>query len=423
MKTNGKTFAEKALSRASGQDVKAGDVVVVQPDFCMSHENASSVYQTFQTIGLEQVWDSSRIVIIFDHTVPPSTEEYANSQKKVRQLVAEQDIKHFYDMNNFGGICHQIMCQEGYAAPGLVIVGTDSHTCTHGALGAFATGIGRTEMAAIWATGQIWLQVPKSLKITVSGSFKAGVSAKDLILNIIGDIKADGADYMSVEFHGQGIEDMSVAERMTLCNMGVEMGAKNAVCKPDQKVHEMLAGKLKSDNSQEMWADDDAIYDRELLYNLDILEPGVAKPHTVDNYATVSQVAGIKIDQAFIGTCTNARIEDLRLAAEILKGRKVAIRTIVNPASCLVYRQAMDEGVLQILLEAGCTIGHPGCGPCIGVYGGILAEGEVCISTANRNFCGRMGSRTSMIYLGSPMTVAYSALYGEIRDPRAVFGD
>ncbi|MEW5921556.1 MAG: 3-isopropylmalate dehydratase large subunit [Bacillota bacterium] len=419
----GKTFAEKVLGRAAGRDVKAGEVVVVQPDFCMSHENASSVYKTFRSIGVDKVWDNSRIVVIFDHTVPPSTEEYAYSQKIVRGFVAEQEIKHFYDMNSFGGICHQIMCQEGYAAPGLVIVGTDSHTCTSGAMGAFATGIGRSEMAAIWATGQIWLQVPRSMKITVTGSFKQGVSAKDLILKIIGDVGADGADYMSVEFHGPGIANMSVAERMTLCNMGIEMGAKNAVCKPDEKVRKILAGSLKSSNSEEIWADDDAQYDAELVYNLDQLEPAVVKPHNVDNFAVVSEVTGTKIDQAFIGTCTNARIEDLRLAAQILKGRRVAVRTIVNPASCMVFRQAMDEGIIQILLDAGCTINHPGCGPCIGVYGGVLAEGEVCISTANRNFRGRMGSRKSLIYLASPMTVAYSALFGEIRDPREAFRD
>jgi 3-isopropylmalate dehydratase large subunit len=419
----GKTFVEKALGRAAGNNVSAGDVVVVQPDFCMCHENAASVYKTFQTIGLKRVWNSSRIVIVLDHTVPASTEAYANAHRIIREFVAEQEIQHFYDMNLHGGICHQIMCQEGYAAPGLIIIGTDSHTCTSGAMGAFATGIGRTEMAAIWATGQIWLKVPVTMKITLAGGFRPGVSAKDLIIRIIGDVKSDGADYMSIEFHGDCIENMSVSERMTLCNMAVEMGAKNSVCKPDKKVSIMLGEQLKSANSKEIWADKDARYATDLFYKADEIEPAVSVPHRVDNYAKASQVTGVKIDQAFIGTCTNARIEDLRLAAIILNGRKVAVRTIVNPVSYKVYRQALVEGILQTLIDAGCIINSPGCGPCIGVSGGVLGDDEVCISTGNRNFLGRMGSRKSKIYLGSPMTVAYSALFGEIRDPREAFED
>lgn len=415
------TFAEKVLSRAAGRPVSAGDIVVIEPDFCLSHENTSSIGKTFSTIGLEKVWDPSKLVIVFDHTVPPSTVAYADSHKITREFVKKQNIEHFYDMNNHGGICHQILCQEGFAAPGLVIVGTDSHTCTSGAMGAFATGIGRSEMAAVWATGKIWLQVPRSLKINVSGKFKAGVSAKDLILKIIGDIKADGADYMSVEFHGSGIENMSVAERMTLCNMGIEMGAKNAVSRPDDKVMEIVNTKAKSSRWEYIWADEGAKYEGELNYVLDDLAPAVAKPHTVDSYATVEEVEGIKIDQAFLGTCTNGRLEDLRLAAQILRGKKVKVRTIVIPASCQVYMDALKEGIIQVLLKAGCVVSHPGCGPCIGVSGGVLADEEVCISTANRNFCGRMGSRSSKIYLASPMTVAYSALHGQITDPRKAF--
>ncbi len=417
----GKSFAEKVLGRAAGIEVSAGDVVTVQPDFCMCHENAASVYKTFQAIGTKKVWDSSRIVIILDHTVPASTEAYADIHRMIRELVVEQGIEHFYDLHHRGGICHQIMCQEGYAAPGLIIIGTDSHTCTQGAMGAFATGIGRGEMAAVWAAGQIWLKVPASMKITLKGSFQPGVCAKDLILKIIGDVKSDGADYMSIEFHGECIEDMSISERMTLCNMAVEMGAKNAVCRPDERVDISLQGRTKSTNYQKIWADSDARYAAELFYNLDEIEPAVSKPHRVDNYAKASQLVGTKIDQAFIGTCTNARIEDLRIAADILKGHRVAVRTIVNPASYKVYRQAVEEGIVQTLLDAGCTINHPGCGPCLGVSGGVLGDGEVCISTGNRNFRGRMGSRNSFIYLGSPMTAAYSALYGEIRDPREVF--
>ena len=312
------------------------------------------------------------------------------------------------------------MCQEGYALPGLVMVGSDSHTCTYGAYGAFSTGIGRSEMAATWATGKIWFRVPESMKITVKGSFKKGVSAKDLILKIIGDIKADGADYMSVEFHGPAISQISLAERMTLCNMGIEMGAKNAVCPPDEKVLDAIKDNAKTDKWEAIWADDDAVYAKELEYDLGELEPGVAKPHTVDNYAPVSEVAGTPIHQAFLGSCTNARIEDLREAAKILEGKEVAVRTIVIPASWKVYRKAMKEGILDILLDAGCIINNPGCGPCMGNHEGILAPGETCISTANRNFKGRMGNKESFIYLASPMTVAASAVKGAIADPREV---
>ncbi len=416
----GRTFAEKILSKACGKEVRAGEVAVVQPNFCMSHENASAIIKTFEKIGLEKVFNPDAIVIIFDHTVPASTPAYAAAHKIVREFVTRQGIKNFYDLNSNGGICHQIMCQEGYAAPGMVTVGSDSHTCMHGAVGAFSTGIGRTEMAAVWATGSIWLQVPHSIKINATGAFAKGVTAKDLILKVIGDIKSDGADYMSVEFHGGGVDNMSVSERMTLCNMGVEMGAKNAVCPPDAKVLEYQRGKVKNPASVPVWADADATYGRELSYDLATLEPCVAKPHTVDNYAPVSGLGKVPIHQAFIGTCTNARLDDLRVAASVLKGRTVAVRTLVYPASRQVFREAMDEGIIQTLLDAGCTIEHPGCGPCIGVYGGALADNETCISTANRNFRGRMGSKESNIYLASPATVAWSAVRGEVSDPREV---
>jgi len=416
----GKTFAEKVLGKAAGEDVKTGQVVTVEPHFCMSHDNAAPISKIFKKIGVGKVWNPDHIVFILDHAVPAPTDKHAENHKIIREFVKEQGIKHFYDVNSKGGVCHQIMCQEGYALPGLVMVGSDSHTCTYGAYGAFSTGIGRSEMAATWATGKIWFRVPESMKITVKGSFKKGVSAKDLILKIIGDIKADGADYMSVEFHGPAISQMSLAERMTLCNMGIEMGAKNAVCPPDEKVLDAIKDNAKTDKWEAIWADDDAVYAKELEYDLGELEPGVAKPHTVDNYAPVSEVAGTPIHQAFLGSCTNARIEDLREAAKILEGKEVAVRTIVIPASWKVYRKAMKEGILDILLDAGCIINNPGCGPCMGNHEGILAPGETCISTANRNFKGRMGNKESFIYLASPMTVAASAVKGAIADPREV---
>lgn len=417
----GRTFAEKVLGRAAGREVCAGDVVTVYPDFCMSHENASSVYGTFKTIGVDKVYDPERIVIVFDHTVPASTQGYADSQKVTRQFVAEQGIRHFYDLNKCGGVCHQIMCQEGFAAPGLITVGSDSHTCTHGAMGSFSTGLGRSEVASIWATGKLWLKVPQTMKITLEGEFRPGVTAKDLILKIIGDIGAAGADYLSVEYHGIGVARMSVAERMTLCNMGVEMGAKNSVCYPDEKVLSIVRERAKNPNWEVIWADEDAQYERELYYDLGELEPALALPGRVDNFAQLVAHQGMPIDQVFIGTCTNGRLEDLRVAAHVLRGRKAKVRTIVQPASVEVYMKAMKEGLIADLMTAGCVIAHPGCGPCIGVYGGVLGDGEVCVSTANRNFTGRMGSRSAKIILASPATAAASSVEGKIADPRAYF--
>jgi len=416
----GKTFAEKVLGKAAGEPVSAGQVVIVEPHFCMSHDNAAPIWGIFQKIGVKKVWKPDHLVFILDHAIPAPTDKHAENHMKIRQVVKEQGIRYFYDVTSKGGVCHQIMCEEGFALPGLVIVGSDSHTCTYGAFGTFSTGIGRSEMAATWATGQIWFRVPESMKITVTGKFKKGVSAKDLILKIAGDIKADGADYMSIEFHGPAIEEMSLSERMTLCNMGIEVGAKNAVCPPDQKVLDFIKPVAKTDQWEAIWADDDAVYAKELHYDLGDLVPAVAKPHTVDNYAPIDEVKGTPIHQAFLGSCTNARIEDLRLAAGILKGKEVAVRTIVLPASWTVYRQALEEGLIEVFLDAGCVIVNPGCGPCMGNHEGILAPGETCISTANRNFKGRMGNKDSFIYLASPMTVAASALKGEISDPREV---
>jgi 3-isopropylmalate/(R)-2-methylmalate dehydratase large subunit/methanogen homoaconitase large subunit len=414
----GKTFAEKALGRAVGHPVNANEVVTVEPDFCMSHDNTGPISRTFRKIGVKKVWKPERLVVILDHGVPAPSSDHAVNHKEAREFMAEQGAPHFFDVSSAGGVCHQKFPEEGFALPGQVVIGSDSHTCTYGAFGTFATGIGRSEMAAAWATGNIWFKVPESMKITVTGRLKPGVSAKDFILRVMGDVKSDGADYMSVEFHGDGIENMSLAERMTLCNLGIEMGAKNAVCKPDEKVLGFIKGKEKSKDWEVLWADPDAAYVKEYKYDLGDIEPGVAKPHTVDNYAPIGEVKGTKIDQAFIGTCTNGRLEDLQAAAEILKGKKAAVRAIVIPASWIVYREAMRDGTIDALLDAGCIICNSGCGPCLGAHMGTLAPGETCISTANRNFKGRMGDKESFIYLASPRTVAASALKGCIADPR-----
>lgn len=416
----GKTFAEKALGKAAGHSVSANEVVTVEPDFCMSHDNAGPIARTFKKIGVKDVWKPERLVFILDHAVPAPSSDHAVNHKEAREFAAQQGMKHFYDVSSDGGVCHQKMCEEGFALPGLVIIGSDSHTCTYGAYGTFSTGIGRTEMAAAWATGAIWLKVPESMRVDVKGSFKKGVAAKDFILKVMGDVKSDGADYMSVEFDGPGIADMSISERMTLCNLGVEMGAKNAVTPPDQKVLDAIKGVEKAKNWEALWADADAVYTSRHEYDLGCVVPSVAMPHVVDNYAEIGNVKGEKIHQAFLGSCTNGRIEDLRCAAEILKGKRVAVRTIVIPASWKVYRQAAKEGLNDVLLDAGCVICNPGCGPCMGNHEGIMAPGEACVSTANRNFKGRMGDKESFIYLASPYTVAASALVGQLADPREV---
>ncbi|MDR1472609.1 MAG: 3-isopropylmalate dehydratase large subunit [Synergistaceae bacterium] len=416
----GRTFAEYVLGRAAGHPVSANEVVTVEPDFCMSHDNTGPISRTFKRIGVKRVWDPNRLVVILDHGVPAPSSDHAINHKEAREFMRGQGAPHFYDVTSGGGVCHQKFCEEGFALPGQVVIGSDSHTCTYGAFGTFAAGIGRTEMAAAWATGAIWLKVPESFRIDVSGELRDGVSAKDFILKVMGDVRSDGADYMSVEFHGEGISAMSVAERMTLCNLGIEMGAKNAVCKPDRKVFDFIRGREKSSDWEALWADPDAEYARALSYDLSGITPGVARPHTVDNYAPVESARGVRIDQAFIGTCTNGRLEDLRDAARILKGRRAAVRTIVIPASWEVYRAAMRDGTLDVLIDAGCVVCNPGCGPCLGAHMGTLAPGETCISTANRNFKGRMGDKESFIYLASPLTVAASALRGEISDPREV---
>lgn len=414
----GKTFAEKILGLKAGREVKAGDIVVVSPDYYVSHENSSSISQTFKKIT-DKVYDREKIVITLDHTVPASTDTYAMSHKIIREFVQEQNITHFYDMNGFGGICHQIMCEKGFSAPGRLILGSDSHTCTAGAMGAFATGIGRSEMASIWATGSIWLQVPESIKIELTGSLPEGVFAKDLILFIEGLIHADGANYKCLEFCGNGLSSLSLGDRMTICNMAIEMDAKAAYCPPDEKVFEYLSS-IGITDYEPVYPDADAEYCRIIQINLSDIVPCVAKPSRVDNYASISEVEGTKIDQCFIGACTNGRLGDLHVAAKILKGKRVVVRTIINPASVKVLQDAIKDGTYLALVNAGCTVAPPGCGPCVGIAGGILAEGESCISSSNRNFVGRMGSRKSQIYLASPATVAASALKGVITDPRTI---
>lgn len=416
----GSTFAEKVLARKAGlAHVAPGQIVTVRPDKLLTHDNTAAISKTFGQIGVERMADPSMSVIVLDHVVPPADETYAINHKVVREFVAEQGIEAFYDIGE--GICHQVLPEKGYAWPGAVIVGSDSHTTTHGAFGAFAVGIGRTEAAAVMATGQIWLRVPSSFRILINGRLPERVSAKDVILRVIGDLGADGADYRSVEFAGETVRQMSIAGRMVLCNMAAEMGAKNGVVEPDEKTRAWLTGRVAHE-TEEVHADPDAIYERLIEYDVGDLAPQVARPHTVDNVVPVTEVAGTKIDQALIGTCTNGRLEDLEIAAQILRGKHIApgVRLLVLPASREVLLEAIQLGIVADLVAAGATLLNPGCGPCLGAHQGCMAPGEVTISTANRNFKGRMGSKEAFIYLASPATVASSALTGVITDPREV---
>ena len=416
----GHTFVEKVLARKAGLDsVVPGQIVTVRPDKLLTHDNTADISQKFRRIGVSKVTDPGINVIVLDHVTPAANETYATNHQIIREFVAEQNIPAFYDIGE--GICHQVLPEQGHAWPGAVIVGSDSHTPTHGAFGAFSAGIGRTEAAAVMATGQIWLRVPESFQIVVNGKLPARVSAKDVVLHIIGDLRADGANYRSVEFAGETVREMSVASRMVLTNMAAEMGAKNAVVEPDDKTRAWLQGRVK-DGYEDIHADPDATYERVVVYDVSGLVPQVARPHTVDNVVAAKEMAGTLINQALIGTCTNGRLEDLEAAAEILRGKHIApnVRLLVLPASREVLLAAIERGIVSDLVAAGATLLNPGCGPCLGAHEGCMAPGEVTISTANRNFRGRMGSKEAFIYLASPATVAASALTGAITDPREV---
>lgn len=413
----GQTFVEKIFSKKLGRTVKQGEIVEVIPDVAMSHDNTAAISLKFKEIGVDRVFDPDIHVIILDHAAPAPTEKYAINHKIVRSFVKKYGIKNFFDIN--AGICHQVLSEQGFALPGRIIAGSDSHTTTYGAFGAFGTGIGRSEMAVIFATGNIWFKIPESMKITINGKLPEGIIAKDIILHIIGDIGSDGALYKSVEFYGETVAELSVESRMTIANMTIEMGAKNGFFEPDAKTLDWLKPRAR-DNFDIIKADQDSDYETELEYNISQLEPQIACPHTVDNVKSVSEVQGVKINQAFLGSCVNGRLEDIKIAAQIIKGKKVHsdVRFIVFPASMNVYKESMSLGYLATLLDSGAIIMNPGCGPCLGAHEGAMAPGEVTISSSNRNFQGRMGSRDAEIYLGSPGSVTAAAVTGELIDFR-----
>ena len=424
-----RTFAQKALARAAGLDaVEVGQVVDVRPDVVLSHDNTAAIREIWQQFGQDKVAIPHKLAITLDHAVPAPTTRHAQNHAEIRKFVQEQGIRHFFEVGR--GICHQVLSEEALVLPGQMILGADSHTPHFGWMGAFGAGIGRSEVAALWATGELWLRVPESIRIVLEGDLPTGVTAKDFALRIIGDWGADGGLYASVEFSGSGVEALSIDARMALANMMAEFGAKSAYIAPDGRTLGYLHAALRrraAGNSRELgqcklFPDEDAAYSATYRYDASELEPTVACPHAVDNVVPLSAVAGVRVQQAFIGTCTNGRLEDIAAAAAVVQGRRVAAgtRLLVIPASSMVLQEALRRGYIETLVAAGAAIGTPGCGPCMGNHMGVPATGEVTISSANRNFRGRMGTAEAEIYLANPAVVAASAVAGRIADPRSI---
>ncbi len=425
----GMTIAEKILARASGKSkVKPGEVIEPRVDLAMSHENGALVINQFQEIfkgtKLEpKVWDADKITIIFDHRVPAESSKTANNQKKIRDFISAQGISKFHEIRgDEGGICHQILPENGYVFPGSLVLGTDSHTTTHGALGAFAMGIGATEMASVWSLGSILnLEVPASIKVIINGDLPQHVCAKDIVLHLIGKITAKGATFKVLEFHGSTISNMPISNRLTICNMSVEAGATSGIIPADQETSRYLKKEAGIKQKIEpVLPDENAVYEKTIEIDVSNLQPQIACPHTVDNVKPINEVLGINLNQIVIGSCTNGRLDDLKIAAKILKGKKVArnVRMLIFPASSRIYQAALKQGYLHDLMEAGAVVMNSGCGCCLGVHQGALADGEVALATTNRNFQGRMGNPNAEVYLCSPSTAAASAITGKITDPR-----
>jgi 3-isopropylmalate/(R)-2-methylmalate dehydratase large subunit len=427
----GMTLVEKILARAAGLEaVKAGDVVEPRVDLAMSHENAALVINQFLEIYKgtgkpARPWDPSKVTIVFDHRVPAESSKTASNQKRVREFVAAHGIQRFHDVRgDVGGICHQVLPENGYVMPGSVVVGTDSHTTSHGALGAFAFGVGATEMASIWALGTaLNVEVPATMRVEVRGSFKPFVGAKDLILRLIGMIGAEGANFRALEFHGETIRRLPMSGRLVLCNMSVEAGATSGIVPADAETVRYLREVARCQEAVDLvHPDADAEYVETVELDVSDLEPQVACPHAVDNVKPLAEVEGVKVQQVVIGSCTNGRLDDLETAAAILRGHKVAAgtRMLVFPASWRIYMEAMEQGIVGDLARAGALVMNPGCGPCLGVHQGALGDGETALSTTNRNFKGRMGNPNASVYLCSPAVAAASAVTGVVSDPRKV---
>ena len=416
----GKTIAEKILSEKSGTDARAGQIVMANVDYVMVNDVTGPIaFREYDKLGTQTMF-KDRMVLIPDHYVPNKDIASAEQAKEMRDFVREHDLPNYFEVGK-SGVCHQLMVEEGFAAPGRLIVGADSHTCTYGGINAFSTGIGSTEAAAAFATGRLWFKVPETIKVVVKGHFKPYVGGKDLIIKIITDIGVDGANYKAFEFHGD-VQNIPVADRLAVSNMAIEAGGKAGIFPCDDLTREYIKDKVRGAYTP-VEADPDAVYCRVLEYNLDELESMVAFPHLPSNGHVVKET-DVKIDQAYLGSCTNGRIEDMRVAAEIVKGRKVHpdVRFLVVPASQRVYRQMVEEGLMQIFLDAGAFISGPTCGACLGGYMGILAAGERSVSSTNRNFIGRMGDKSSEVYLAGPAVVAASAIAGKIVTPDQLEG-
>ncbi|MFH1564226.1 MAG: 3-isopropylmalate dehydratase large subunit [Nitrospirota bacterium] len=409
------TLAEKIISLNVGREVKAGEFVVVDVSLCLTQDGTGPLaVRQLQKMNLEKVANPQKTIFFIDHAAPSPKMELSNDHQFLRNFAKKNGIQ----LSDVGdGVCHQIIAEK-YLNPGDILIGADSHTCMGGALCAFATGMGSTDVAIGIALGKTWFKVPHSFKIQIEGKFPKGVFAKDVILHLIGQLGADGATYAALEFTGETIKSMDMSDRLTLANMAVEAGAKVGLIASDNKTYEFLSEYNREDKFKEICADEDAEYEREIKIDVSSLSPMVSCPHTVDNTKSVQELSDVKVDQVLIGTCTNGRIEDLRIAAEILKGKKVKARLLITPASRKILLQAIQEGLLEIFIESGATINPPGCGPCVGVHQGILGNGEVCLSTQNRNFKGRMGNPAGFIYLASPATAAATAITGQITNPK-----
>jgi len=417
----GQTIAEKIFSKKIGKSVYADDIVTAKVDFLLSHDGLGPMaIDSFKEINGIKVKNPDKACFVIDHFVPSPARNYSLMQQKVREFCKEQNIT-CYDGGE--GICHQVVPEKGYVVPGDLVVGTDSHTCTYGALNAFATGVGSTDAAAVLKTGELWFRVPKTNKVVINGYLQTGVFAKDLVLYLAGRIRANGANYKAIEFSGEAISKLCIDDRLTICNMSIEMGAKAGLMIADNKTKLWLR-KRTNREYETINPDVDAVYEKTYEFNACSIVPQVSRPHQVDDVVPVKHVEGQKIQQAIIGTCTNGRLEDLRVAARILKGKKLAqgIRLIVVPASRTVLSEAIEQGIIQTFVEAGGMVITPGCGPCVGSHSGIPSDGETVISTANRNFKGRSGNAHSSVYLASPATVAASAVTGYITDPRNMIG-
>jgi 3-isopropylmalate/(R)-2-methylmalate dehydratase large subunit len=411
------TIAEKILSSHSGKKIKAGDYALCKIDFCLGQDGTSGlIIDAIDKMQVKKLNGKSRFCMVIDHSAPSPNIGVSAIHKKMRNFAKDRHLK-LYDIGC--GVCHQVVLESGNVLPGYLAVGADSHTCTYGALGALATGFGSTDLAISLASGKNWFKVPETIKIIVKGKLKKGVYSKDLILHIIGDLSADGATYDSVEFYGTAIDALSMDARFTITNMAVEMGAKFGIIPPDKKTILWLK-QWTGKTPKPVYADSDAKYKEVRYYDAGKISPTIAQPHSVDNVAEISCLAGKPIDEAFIGTCTNGRTEDLKIAASILKGKMISpnVRLIVAPASRHVFLESMKSGIIKTLVEAGANVVTPGCGPCVGTHNGVPSDNETVLSTANRNFKGRMGNPNAFIYLASPATVAASAVKGKITDPR-----